>query len=107
MADYLVDTNVLLRALAIANPQKAMARQAIKTLLRDGAELCVAPQNLVEFWSVCTRPEKDNGLGNTVAATDRYCRFMESFLTILRKRPPSLRSGARSLWPTSFWQESA
>jgi predicted nucleic acid-binding protein len=87
MADYLVDTNVLLHALAIANPQKAMARHAIKTLLRDGADLCVGPQNLVEFWSVCTRPEKDNGLGKTVVATDRYCRFMESFLTILPETP--------------------
>jgi predicted nucleic acid-binding protein len=83
MADYLVDTNVLLRALAIANPQKAVARHAVETLLRDGAYLCVVPQNLVEFWSVCTRAEKDNGLGKTIAATDRYCRFIESFLTIL------------------------
>ena len=81
--DYLVDTNVLLRALSLANPQKAVARQALKILLRDGADLCVMPQNLVEFWGVCTRPEKDNGLGKSVAATDRYCGFMESFLTVL------------------------
>jgi hypothetical protein len=38
--DYLIDTNVLLRALSVANPQKAVARQAIKTLLKEGAELC-------------------------------------------------------------------
>jgi predicted nucleic acid-binding protein len=81
--DYLVETNVVLRALTIANPQKAVARQAIKALLKGGADLCIVPQNIVEFWGVCTRPEKDNGLGKTIAATDRYCRFLESFLTVL------------------------
>ena len=65
---YLVDTNVLLRSLALANPHKAVARNAIKALLQNGAELCIAPQNLIEFWSVCTRPEKKNGLGKTVAS---------------------------------------
>jgi predicted nucleic acid-binding protein len=81
--DYLPDTNVLPRALAAANPSMTVARQAIRTLLRGGADLCVAPQNLTEFRSVSTRPAKDNGLGKTVAATDRYCRFMESFLAVL------------------------
>ncbi len=85
--DYLVDTNVLLRSLALANPHKAVARNAIKALLQNGAELCIAPQNLIEFWSVCTRPEKQNGLGKTVAMTDRYCRFAESFLTVLPEGP--------------------
>jgi predicted nucleic acid-binding protein len=85
--DYLIDTNVLLRALATANPHKAAARNAIRKLLQNGKELCAAPQNLIEFWSVCTRPEKQNGLGKTVAVTDRYCRFAESFLTILSEGP--------------------
>ena len=85
--DYLVDTNVLLRALAFANPLRPVARQAIRTLLRNGAALCVAPQNLVELWNVCTRPEKYNGLGKSVAATDRYLRFIESFLAVLPQTP--------------------
>ncbi len=85
--DYLVDTNVLLRALTIANPLRPVARHAIKTLLRNGAELCVGPQNLVELWNVCTRPEKYNGLGKTIAETDRYCRLIESFLTVLPETP--------------------
>ena len=29
------------------------------------------------------RPARDNGLGKTVVATDRYCRFIESFLAVL------------------------
>jgi predicted nucleic acid-binding protein len=52
--DYLVDTNVLLRALANPNPHKLAARNAIETLLQRDADLCVTPQNLIEFWGVCT-----------------------------------------------------
>jgi predicted nucleic acid-binding protein len=85
--DYLIDTNVLLRALAVRNPLGPVARQAIKTLLRSGADLCATPQNLVELWNVCTRPEKYNGLGKTIVATDRYLRFIESFFTVLPETP--------------------
>jgi predicted nucleic acid-binding protein len=85
--DYLVDTNVLLRALAVANPLRTVARQAVKALLQDGVTLCVTPQNLVELWNVCTRPERYNGLGKSVAATDRYLRFIESFLAVLPETP--------------------
>ncbi|MGD0011833.1 MAG: PIN domain-containing protein [Terriglobia bacterium] len=85
--DYLIDTNVLLRALAVRNPLRPVARQTIKALLQKGAGLCVAPQNLVELWNVCTRPEKYNGLGKTIAATDRYLRFIESFAAVLPETP--------------------
>jgi predicted nucleic acid-binding protein len=56
-------------------------------LLRRGAALCVTPQNLVEMWSVYTRPEKDNGFGKTAAVADRYCRFIESFVSVLPETP--------------------
>jgi len=85
--EYLVDTNVWLRVLSLASPLRPAARHAIATLLRKGDDLCVAPQNLIELWNVCTRPERDNGFGKTVAATDRYCRFLESFLTVLPETP--------------------
>jgi predicted nucleic acid-binding protein len=85
--DYLIDPNVLLRALALRNPLRPVARQAIKTLLQGGLGLCVAPQNLVELWNVCTRPERYNGLGKTVAATDGYLRYVESFVAVLPETP--------------------
>ncbi len=85
--DYLIDTNVLLRALTLRNPLRPVARRAIKTLLERGLGLCVAPQNLVELWNVCTRPEKYNGLGKTIAATDGYLRLVESFFAILPETP--------------------
>jgi predicted nucleic acid-binding protein len=63
MARYLLDTNVLLRAVAPNSVQHPAAVGAIKRLLAGGEELFLAPQVLVEFWSVATRPAEVNGYG--------------------------------------------
>jgi predicted nucleic acid-binding protein len=70
MARYLVDTNVLLRAAAPKSSQYAAAVQAIKRLVSRGAEVLLAPQVLVEFWSVATRPVEVNGYGWPVSAAE-------------------------------------
>jgi hypothetical protein len=36
---------------------------SIATLRASSETLCVAPQNLVEFWAVATRLTERNGLG--------------------------------------------
>ncbi len=41
------------------------AHRALQQLTGAGAELCVAPQNLIEFWTVATRPTAVNSLGLT------------------------------------------
>lgn len=69
------------------SPLQAAARQTIKRLLRSNTELCVTPQNLIELWNVCTRPLRDNGFGKSIAATERYCRFLESVAVILPESP--------------------
>lgn len=61
--DCLVDTNVLLRSVEAGHPMHAAARQALQHLISAGVALCVAPQNLIEFWVVATRPLAANGLG--------------------------------------------
>jgi predicted nucleic acid-binding protein len=63
MARYLFDTNVLLRAAAPKSSQHAAAVQAIKRLVSRGDQLLLAPQVVVEFWSVATRPVEVNGYG--------------------------------------------
>jgi predicted nucleic acid-binding protein len=63
MAATLIDTNVLLRLLQPQNTQYSIATAAVSKLRRRRADLCVAPQNLVEFWAVATRPVINNGLG--------------------------------------------
>jgi predicted nucleic acid-binding protein len=63
MARYLVDTNVLLRAAAPTSAHHAVAVEAVKRLVSRGEEVLLAPQVLVEFWSVATRPVEVNGYG--------------------------------------------
>ena len=54
---WLLDTNILL-GLALANHhQSADARAAVAALEARGARLCIAPQNLVEFYASVTRPK--------------------------------------------------
>ncbi len=63
MARYLIDTNVLLRSAVSASARNPAATEAIASLLGRGDELLLAPQVLMEFWSVATRPASVNGLG--------------------------------------------
>jgi predicted nucleic acid-binding protein len=67
MAQYLIDTNVLLRAAAPKSLQFAVAVEAIKRLATRGEELLLAPQVLIEFWSAATRPVDVNGYGWSAA----------------------------------------
>lgn len=78
--DFLVDTNVLLRSVEIGHRLHAVACQALQNLVRLGAGLCIAPQNLIEFWAVATRPLAANGLGLTpVQAVAKVVNFKAAF----------------------------
>lgn len=62
---YLIDTNILLRSSQPDHPMYPIAVGAVETLFARGEELYISPQNIVEFWNVCTRPLDKNGLGMT------------------------------------------
>lgn len=81
----LVDTNILVRSIDRASPDMRTAKQAVKALIRQGHTLCVAPQNVAEFWNVCTRPVSGNanGLGHSIAFTDRLTGRIELLFTML------------------------
>jgi predicted nucleic acid-binding protein len=79
----LVDTNPLVRSVERMHPLRRVARTALMRLYSQGHELCVTPQNISEFWNVCTLPVEKNGLGNTIATTDRLTSRVETFFTIL------------------------
>ena len=51
---------------------------AIRRILERGDELCVASQNLIECWVVCTRPRQNNGLGLPPEMAGRILTRMES-----------------------------
>lgn len=52
----LLDTNVLVHAVYEESPLYDAALTLLERGLRDGGRYCVAPQNLVEFAALCTRP---------------------------------------------------
>jgi predicted nucleic acid-binding protein len=76
----LVDSNVLLRRLDPAHVHQAAARDAVRGLIAAGEALCVASQNLAEFWVVATRPRGANGLGlDAAAALADLARIEQTF----------------------------
>ncbi len=67
MSRYLVDSNVLLRWLDTTDEEHTTAKNAINSLDEQGHNLHVAPQNIIEFWAVASRPVEKNGFGWDVA----------------------------------------
>lgn len=80
MSRILLDTNVVLRWLERGAPEHAVVVEAIRRLTSRGTQLVLAPQVLIEFWVVATRPVEVNGFGwdpRTVGAAveDLKARF--------------------------------
>jgi predicted nucleic acid-binding protein len=80
---FLVDTNLLLRSVEPAHPMYVDASNAIATLLGQGEQLHIVPQNLIEFWNVYTRPAQKNGLGHTVAEAEVEINRLKAFFPLL------------------------
>ena len=85
--DYLADTNILVRAVHKSDPNFRLARGSLKLLVGRGHTLCLVAQNIIEFWSVCTRPVDANGLGFGIARTRRYVLHLESSMDFLPDTP--------------------
>ena len=77
MAQFLVDTNVLLSRLDRARTNHAMARQALQTLRNRGDELVLVPQVFYEAYVVLTRPQTARGgFGLSPAKATRLLDFL-------------------------------
>ncbi len=87
MTTYLVDTNVLLRWVQPAAPENPLAVAAIDALRAGGDVLVITPQNLVELWSVATRPASANGLGMTPAIADSMAQRVERLFPLVPDGP--------------------
>lgn len=87
MTQYLVDTNVLLRLVVPTSAQHPQAAQAVKAMLLRGDELLLAPQVVMEFWSVATRPQDVNGYGWTVADTEMEVAKLLAQFPLLPETP--------------------
>jgi predicted nucleic acid-binding protein len=83
----LVDTNLLIRALQPHHPLYPAADGAITALRSQNRRLYLVPQNLIEFWTVATRPVEANGLGLSTAAARAEIERLERFFTVLHETP--------------------
>jgi len=83
----LLDTNILLRAAHPLHSHFHVAMRAMNALGRRGDELVISQQNIVEFWSVATRPQSGNGLGLTSEQTVKEFEELKEIFTILPEVP--------------------
>jgi predicted nucleic acid-binding protein len=86
----LVDTKILNR---MAEPGHAMYQQALDSTRALGAQghtLCIVPQNLYEFWVVCTRPLANNGLGKSATEAVAEVANLKTLFTLLDDTPAIL-----------------
>ena len=61
------------------------------TLLRREDRLCIFPQNIIEFWSVATRPAQSNGLGLSLPQAEWYVSRLESAFALINDTPDIFR----------------
>src|SRR5215471_16739229 len=60
-----------------------VVRRAIISLRRQDNQLFLTSQNLIEFWSVATRPVDSNGLGMSVQWAAAQLARMKRFFLVL------------------------
>jgi predicted nucleic acid-binding protein len=65
----------------------ADAVNAIATQRNRGDMLHIAPQNLIEFWNVYTRPINRNGLGHTAEEAEAEVNRLKAFFLLLLDTP--------------------
>lgn len=79
----LLDTNILSRAAQPGHAMHQLAVDAVAELRHQGETLCLVPQNLYEFWVVCTRPAAQNGLGMSPAEAQAELSRLKALFTLL------------------------
>lgn len=82
-----VDTNVLIFSVQSGHPWREISIAAIEQVLAADDRVCVLPQNIAEFWNVCTRPADKNGLGLSPEETEERLKGLDSILTLLHDSP--------------------
>lgn len=84
---YLLDTNILVRLVDRAAASHLVTVTALAHLLAAGHELYITAQNLIEFWSVATRPFSANGLGWGSARAYAEINDIQSRFPLLEDTP--------------------
>ena len=84
---YLLDTNIVLRIADSRSAQHTVAVEAVAKLVAQDNEIYVAPQVLVEFWVVASRPTNVNGLGWSVDAVESELSDILTKFRVLSETP--------------------
>ena len=91
MKRILLDTNLLLRMHDVASPDQPIAEEAIVKLRLRGDLLCITVQNLIEFWSVATRPVNVNGLAWATQRAEIEVNLLLNNFSLLPDPPDVLK----------------
>jgi predicted nucleic acid-binding protein len=91
----LIDSNVLLRSLHPGHPHYAAAGNSVATLRLRNEILCIAPQTLIEFWAVASRPREENGLGLPTARVATELMSLRRLFRLLPSTPEVLEAWQR------------
>jgi len=84
----LADSGILLRLYEPTDPLHLLIRSAVDFLDARDDVLLTAPQNIAEFWNVCTRPTTARGgLGMTIQATEQRLQIIEKKFSLLTEPP--------------------
>ncbi len=90
----LLDSGILVRLLERNELLHSTVRAAVRAVKTRGDNLAMAPQNVAEFWNVCTRPTSARGgLGLSISETNQRLRVLERIIRILPDSP-----AAFSIW---------
>lgn len=92
---FLLDSNILVRLSQVENPQHYTANDAIRFLHSSSENLFIAPQNIIEFWSVATRPVENNGLGLNIAETKNEISKYKQLFVLVDDTPHIFRQWER------------
>lgn len=90
MDKYLIDTNLLLRMSDDTSPMHLLAIDAAAQLLTQGHEIFLTTQNLIEFWSVVTRPRNVNGFDWTTPQAEAEIKLLLNKFPLLPDPPDVL-----------------
>lgn len=84
---FLIDTSILGRLANSRDSSYSIAVSAILRLHRRGESLHIAPQNIVEFRNVATRPALANGLGLTITQAEMKITAFETAFALVEENP--------------------
>ncbi len=91
---WLIDTNILLRLVQIADIHHTEAKNAVDKLLAQNFTLCILLQNVSEFWNVCTRPLDKKDLDFRLLKLMPNSRKSNQFSTFCPTRKKFIETGA-------------